>query len=363
MTRGRARDLGLKLGLLEPGPLNAITDVAGVRVGHSTVIHGDLPGGFGQGPARTGVTAIWPSDHLERGGVPAGKHILNGMGEVTGLEEIHEVGHILTPIVLTNTLSVGLAYDAVARYLIERNPQLMADGAVLVPVVGECNDGYLNDAHGMHVHRAHVYEALDSATSGPVAEGCVGSGTGMVCFGFKGGIGTSSRQLPANLGGYTIGALTMTNFGRRPWLTIGGVPVGQLYPDPRYEGQPFMPPEKGSCIVVIATDAPLSIGQLNRVAQRAGMGLARVGSYAGNGSGDIIVSFSTAYDLPHEDRSYTVELVNDPAIDPIFAATIEATEEAIVNSLCMAETTTGLLGRTVEAMPLDWITKSEFSRL
>lgn len=355
MTRGRARDLGLKLGLLEPGPLNAITDVAGVRVGHSTVIHGDVPGGFGQGPARTGVTAIWPSDHLERGGVPAGKHILNGTGEVTSLEEIHELGRIGTPIVLTNTLSVGLAYDAVARYLIERNPALMAGGAVLVPVVGECNDGHLNDAHGMHVRAEHVYEALDSATSGPVAEGCVGSGTGMVCFGFKGGIGTSSRKLPEHLGGYTVGVLTMTNFGRRPFLTIGGEPIGQRYPDPSYEGQPFMPAEKGSCIVIIATDAPLTSWQLSRVAQRGGMGLARVGSYAGNGSGDILVAFSTAYDLPNEDRTYSVELVNDAAIDPIFAATIEATEEAIVNSLCMAETTTGLLGRTVEAMPLDWI--------
>lgn len=361
MKRGRARDLGLKLGLLDPGPLNAITDVAGVRVGHSTVMHGDPPGGFGQGPARTGVTAIWPSDHLERGAVPAGKHILNGMGEVTGLEEIHEVGHILTPIVLTNTLSVGLAYDAVARYLIERNPTLMDGGAVLVPVIGECNDGYLNDAHGMHVHTDHVVEALDTAAGGSVTEGCVGSGTGMVCFGFKGGIGTSSRKLPESLGGYTIGALTMTNFGRRPWLNIGGVPVGQRYPDPRYEGRPFMLAESGSCIVVIATDAPLTSWQLSRVAQRGGMGLARVGSYAGNGSGDILLAFSTAYDLPHDGRTYAVELVNDAAIDPIFAATIEATEEAIVNSLCMAETTTGLFGRTVEAMPLDWITKSENS--
>jgi D-aminopeptidase len=358
--RARARDLGLKLGLMSPGPLNAITDVAGVRIGHCTVIEGDPPGGYGRGPARTGATAIWPGDHLERGGFPAGKHILNGTGEVTSLEEIHELGRMLTPIVLTNTMSVGIAYDAVCRYLIEHEPARMADGGVIIPVIGECNDGWLNDAHGMHLTREHVYEALRTASSGPVAEGCVGSGTGMICFGFKGGIGTSSRLLDPAQGGYTVGVLAMTNFGRRPWLTIGGYPVGQRYPMAPMRRQAVeTPPEQdsGSCIVVIATDAPLTSRQLDRIAQRGGMGLARVGSYAGNGSGDIIVAFSTAYRLPEEDaaRTYPVELVNDGAIDPLFGAAIEATEEAIVNSLCMAETTTGLLGRTIEAMPLEWI--------
>lgn len=357
--RGRTRELGLKLGLLDPGPLNAITDVAGIRVGHCTVVHGDTPGGFGNGPARTGVTAIWPGDGLLRGGVPAGKHLLNGTGEMTGLEEVHELGHILTPIVLTNTLGVGLAYDATARYMIERYPELLKGGQVLIPVVGECNDGYLNDAHGMHVEREHVYVALDAMSDGPVAEGCVGSGTGMTCFGFKGGIGTSSRKLSAELGGYTVGVLAMTNFGERSFLNVAGVPVGQRYPHAGTSGAPFDDPDDGSCIVVIATDAPLTSWQLSRVAQRGGLGLARVGSYSGNGSGDILLAFSTAYALPESGSSYTVTLVSDSAIDPIFAAAVEATEEAIVNSLCMAETTTGLLGRTVEAMPLDWIAKSE----
>jgi D-aminopeptidase len=356
--RGRARELGLHLGLLDPGPLNAITDVTGVRVGHCTVVHGDPPGGFGKGPARTGVTAIWPGDGILRGSVPAGKHLLNGTGEMTGLEEVHELGAIQTPIVLTNTMSVGLAYDATARYMIERYPEKLAGGQVLIPVAAECNDGHLNDAHGMHVKHEHVYAALDAMSDGPVAEGCVGSGTGMICFGFKGGIGTSSRKLSAEFGGYTIGVLVMTNFGERPFLNIAGTPVGQRYPHPGTSGAPFDDPDDGSCIVVIATDAPLTSWQLSRVAQRGGLGLARVGSFSGNGSGDIILAFSTAYALPESAPSYTVTLVSDAGIDPIFAAAVEATEEAIVNSLCMAETTTGLLGRTVEAVPLDWIAKS-----
>lgn len=355
-TRKRARDLGLKIGILEPGPFNAITDVKGVRVGHANVRHGEVPGGYGKGPAITGVTAIIPDDDLGRGAVPAGKHVLNGTGEVTGISEIEGIGRIDTPIMLTNTMGVGIVYDATCRWVIENDPEVVARGGTAIPIVGECNDGSLNDAHGMHVRAEHAIEAIENAKSGPVEEGCVGSGSGMVCFEFKGGIGTSSRKLATEFGGYTVGVLVMSNFGRRPWLTIEGYPVGQRYPHPAYGDQPFTLPEKGSCIVVVATDAPLTSKQLDRIAQRGGLGLARVGSFAGHGSGDFIVAFSTAYRLPtQKSPTYTVELVTDFYLDPLFAATREATEEAVVNSLCMAETTTGLLGHTVEAMPYDWI--------
>ncbi|MDR2454346.1 MAG: P1 family peptidase [Bifidobacteriaceae bacterium] len=353
-ARARARDLGLRLGLLPTGPLNAITDVAGVRVGHATVRHGQPPGGPGLGPARTGVSAIWPGEGIGQVGYPAGMHVLNGFGELTGAEVVREIGGIATPIVLTNTLGVGVAYDAVARYLIDRFPALMSAGDLVTPVVGECNDAYLNDAIGLHVRAEHVWAALDQAAGGPVAEGDVGAGTGMACFSFKGGIGTASRRLPASLGGHTVGALALANFGNRAYLTIGGTAVGQACPDPRWQGQAF-PPDPGSCILVLATDAPLSALQLRRLAGRGPLGLARLGSYGSNGSGEIALAFSTGYTVPFGGRSLAVELVSDWAIDPLFAAAVEATEEAVVNCLCQAHTTTGLRGRTVEAMPLDWI--------
>jgi D-aminopeptidase len=351
-SRPRARDLGISIGLLPTGPLNAITDVAPVRVGHTTVIWGDPPGGPRQGSARTGVTAIWPGDDLLLKPVPAGYDILNGTGEVTGLQEIHELGMIRSPILLTNTMSVGMVCHATCTYQIEHDPHVIASDDVMIPVVGECNDCWLNDAYGLHVTPEHVYEALTTATTGPVAEGCVGGGTGMICFEFKGGIGTASRVVPAELGGYTIGVLVMTNFGRRERLTIAGKPVGQWLPlfTPIREGVEADP---GSCIVVVATDAPLTNHQLNRVAKRAGFGLVRTGSIGGNGSGEIIVSFSTAYRYPSEGLTYSVELVNDEEINPIFAAAIEATEEAVINSLCAATTTTGVQGHVVESLPVD----------
>jgi D-aminopeptidase len=350
--RPRARDLGISIGLLPAGPLNAITDVAGVRVGHSTVNWGEPPGAPRRGPARTGVTAIWPGDVSHSSPVPAGYDILNGTGEVTGLQEIQELGMIRTPILLTNTMSVGMVYHATCAYLIDHEPSVIADDDVLIPVVGECNDHWLNDAYGLHVTAEHVAEALSSAKTGPVTEGCVGSGTGMICFEFKGGIGTSSRVVPAESGGYTVGVLVMTNFGRRERLTIAGKPVGQWLPlvSPIRKGTEADP---GSCIVVVATDAPLTNHQLNRVAKCAGFGLARTGSIGGNSSGEIIVSFSTAYRYPESGLTYTAELVNDVEINPLFAATVEATEEAVINSLCGATTTTGVQGRVVEAIPID----------
>jgi len=352
-TRARARELGITIGLLPPGPLNAITDVAGVRVGHSTVVWGDPPGGTGQGPARTGVTAIWPGENIVELSVSAGYDILNGTGEVTSLQEIHELGRIGSPILLTNTLSVGMVYHATCQYLIEHDQALIASGDVLIPVVGECNDAWLNDAYGLHVKPEHVYEALTTATSGPVTEGCVGGGTGMICFEFKGGIGTSSRVLPREQGGYTVGVLVMTNFGRRARLSIAGKPVGQWLPVDAPIRSRRREDDPGSCIVVVATDAPLTSHQLNRVAKRAGFGLVRTGSIGGEGSGEIIVSFSTAYRFQRSGLTYSVDLVRGNEIDPIFAATVEAAEEAVINSLCMATTTTGVDGHTVEAIPLD----------
>jgi D-aminopeptidase len=352
----RARDLGIAIGLLPTGPLNAITDVADIRVGHSTVIWGDPPGRPRQGPARTGVTAIWPGEQLLSRPVPAGYDILNGTGEVTGLQEIHELGMIRSPILLTNTMSVGMVYHATCAYQIEHDPSVIASGDVMIPVVGECNDGWLNDAFGLHVTAEHVYEALANAETGPVTEGCVGGGTGMICFELKGGIGTSSRVVPDELGGYTVGVLVMSNFGRRERLTIAGKPVGQWLPllTPIRDG---VEDDPGSCIVVVATDAPLTNHQLNRVAKRAGFGLARTGSIGGNGSGEIIVSFTTAYRYPREGLTYSVELVNDVEVNPIFAAAVEATEEAVINSLCTATTMTGVHGHVVEAIPVDRLRK------
>jgi D-aminopeptidase len=305
------------------------------------------------GPARTGVTAIWPDDHPFGTAIPAGYDILNGTGEVTALQQIHEQGLIDTPILLTSTLAVGMVCHATCAYLIENNPGHLAHGDVFIPVVGECNDAHLNDTFGLHVKQEHVYEALSTAKSGPVAEGCVGGGTGMICYEFKGGIGTSSRVLPSDNGGYTVGVLVMCNFGRRPRLTIAGKPVGQWLPveEPVYESGAEEDP--GSCIVVVGTDAPLTNHQLNRIAKRAGLGLGRTGSVAGNGSGEIIVSFSTGYRFPTSGLTYTVELVRDDEINLLFAATVEATEEALINSLCAATTMTGIHGNTVEAIPID----------
>jgi D-aminopeptidase len=271
--RLRVRDLGVLIGGHAPGAHNAITDVPGVEVGQTTVHWGepDLPPGAG--PARTGVTAIWPARDVLVNPVAAGCFVLSGAGELTDRSEIEELGQIGTPIALTGTMQVGLVYDAICRYVIERMPGAGAERGVLIPVVAECDDSYLHDARGFHLTHEHVYAALDGATGGPVAEGCVGGGTGMVCFHRKGGIGTSSRLLPAGQGGWTVGALVMTNFGRRPLLTFAGVPLGRYLPATPNE-QP-VPSDRGSCIVVVATDAPLDGRQLARVARRAALGLGR----------------------------------------------------------------------------------------
>jgi len=349
-ARTRARDLGIAVGPLPTGPLNAITDVPGVLVGHCTVSWGEPESPRGSGPARTGVTAIVPrGDDLWHDRVVAGAFAANGVGEVVGMNAIREWGLIETPIMLTNSQSVGAVYDATVRWLMARNPLGGIEDAIM-PVVGECDDSMLNDIRGMHVHAEHVHAALDSAASGPVAEGCVGAGTGMTCFDFKGGIGTSSRVVEPYSGrSYTVGVLAMTNFGVRDRLSVNGVPVGREIAD-------LMPLEhrEGSCIVVLATDAPLSARQCERMAKRCALGLAVTGSYAADGSGEFMVAFTTAHRVPRVTTApVAVASVGNDAMFGLFAAAVDATAEAVYNSLCAATDAVGRDGNRSYALPLD----------
>jgi D-aminopeptidase len=346
--RRRARELGITVGEYRPGALNAITDVAGVEVGHTTVNWGDASLPDGHGPSRSGVTAIWPARDVGERPVAAGVFAIAGTGEMTGRSLIEELGQFSTPIVLTNTMSVGIVYDATCRYLVARGH--VRRSRVVIPVVAECDDSDLHDAHGFHITREHVWEALDRASSGPVAEGCVGAGTGMHCFEFKGGIGTASRRLPDVLGGWTVGVLVQTNFGRRPRLTVAGIPVGHHMP--LSSNASSGDHEQGSGIVVVATDAPLDGRQLARVARRAALGLGRTGSTGGHGSGELLLAFSTAF-RPGRSGVASREMVEGDAIDPIFGAAVESTEEGVLNALCMATTTDGRGGHVLEALPLD----------
>ncbi len=358
--RPRARDIGLKPGVLPTGLLNAITDVAGVQVGQTTIIQGDT--------VRTGVTAILPhTGNLFREKVPGGVFIGNAFGKLAGSTQVNELGEIETPILLTSTLSVPRVADAVLDYVLAL--QGNEDVQSVNPVVGETNDGYLNDIRGRHITRDDVLSAIKGARGGAVEEGAVGAGTGTVAFGFKGGIGTSSRKLPAALGGYTVGVLVQTNFGGV--LTIAGVPVGQelgryylkqeLDPSRRGEtlGRDGSDIADGSVIVVIATDAPIDARNLKRLAARSMMGLARTGSAASNGSGDYAIAFSTAPDLRVRMRAEpgaeyaarNLRLLSNDAMSPLFLAVIEATEEAVYNSLFRATTVSGR-GHTVEGLPI-----------
>ncbi|MFS8531886.1 P1 family peptidase [Sphaerobacter thermophilus] len=356
-SRPRAREAGVVLGTLPPGPENTITDVAGVRVGHVTLIEGDGPLVPGQGPVRTGVTVILPHEgNVFREKVPAGIFVLNGFGKCLGQEQIDELGVIESPIALTGTMNVGVVADGLVEHAIRTNPDIGITTSTVNPVVGECSDAYLNDMQGRHVRQEHVLEAIAAASSGPVAEGCVGAGTGMSLFGFKGGIGTASRRLPERLGGYTVGALVLGNFGRRDQLTIAGVPVGRELAGWRPDAAPE-PPESGSVMVILATDAPMLDRALRRLARRAALGLARTGSIAGHGSGDYIIAFSNAVRIPHEpsERVLTLpHIVEDGAlIDGLFQAAVEATEEAVINALFAATTMTGRDGHVRYALPLD----------
>jgi D-aminopeptidase len=339
----RFRDTGINMGVLPAGKLNAITDVSGVRVGHVTLIEGN--------GIRTGVTAILPHNgNIFQEKVPAGVFVGNGFGKLAGSTQVEELGNLETPIILTNTLSVPVAMEAVIEYVLALpgNENVQSVNAV----VGETNDGYLNDIRGQHVKKEHVLQAIRHAREGPVEEGNVGAGTGTVCFGFKGGIGTASRVLPASLGGYTVGVLVQTNFGGV--LTINGVPVGEEL-GKFYLSNELKRDADGSCMIVVATDAPLDARNLRRLAQRALFGLARTGGIAANGSGDYVIAFSTNPDVrvlhTRAERTDTVTLLRNEAISPLFLAVIEATEEAIINSLWAAQTMTGKDNRTVEALP------------
>ncbi len=353
--RMRARDLGIVIGTYATGPLNAITDVAGVKVGHTTLISGDGPLTPGVGPVRTGVTVVIPRDDVWRKKVPAGSFVLNGTGEMTGLAWVSEAGFLEYPIALTNTLNVPRVANGVMTWMIGQYPGIGITDDTLTPVVAECDDGRLNDIQGRHVSETHVVEALNGAISGPVKEGTVGAGTGMVSFGFKGGIGSASRKLPDQEGGYTVGVLVNANHGRKPELIVAGVPVGRLYdtsPAARTTVEPGQ--SEGSIIIIVATDAPLDARQLNRLAKRAALGLARTGSTARHGSGDFILAFSTANIIPHypEQPTYPLTHLADTHMNPLIAATVEATEEAIVNALTMATTIVGRDGHRVEAISL-----------
>ncbi len=345
--RCRVREAGITIGILPPGPLNAVTDVAGVTVGHVTLIEGAA--------VRTGVTAILPhGGNIFQEKVAAAIHVGNGFGKLAGFTQVRELGNIETPIVLTNTLSVPAAVDAVMEYVLSLRGNESVQS--VNPVVGETNDGWLNDIRGRHVRSGHVREAIASAKAGPVEEGCVGAGAGTVCFGFKGGIGTASRRLPADLGGWTVGVLVQTNFGGV--LQVAGVPVG-VELGKHYLHEELRATPDGSCMIVAATDAPLSARNLERLAKRAMLGLARTGGIASNGSGDYVIAFSTAPGarVLHEPRAKTTasEDVANDAMTPLFLAVEEAAEEAILNSLFMAETTAGREGRVVEALPLDTV--------
>jgi D-aminopeptidase len=354
-SRLRSRALGIVVGSYTPGPFNAITDVAGVTVGQTTLISGDGPLKPGLGPIRTGVTVVIPRDDVWHKKVPAGSFVLNGTGEMTGLAWVSESGFLEYPIVLTNTLNVPRVANGVMNWMIDRYPEIGITDDTLTPVVAECDDGRLNDIQGRHVSEADVVSALNGASSGVVQEGSVGAGTGMVSYGFKGGIGTSSRRLPETEGGYTIGVLVNANHGRRPELVVGGVPVGRLYETVPPVAQALSPGQsEGSIIVIIATDAPLDGRQLTRLAKRAALGLARTGSTARHGSGDFMLAFSTANIIPHYPKEPIFQQMHlaDTYLNPLITATVEATEEAILNALTMATTVVGRDGHRVEAISL-----------
>lgn len=344
---GNLRDYGIRIGVLQPGKWNAITDVPGVLVGQKTLVKGD--------DVRTGVTAILPyAGNIFQDKVPAAVYVGNGFGKLTGTTQIAELGNIETPIVLTNTLSVPTAADALIDYTFSFPEN--ADVMSVNPVVGETNDGYLNDIRGRHVTKQDVLDAIHAAKSGPVAQGDVGAGTGTVAFGFKGGIGTASRQLPASLGGYTVGVLVQTNFGGV--LAIDGVPIGKLL-HKYYLSDKLNDSPDGSCMIVVATDAPLDSRNLERLAKRAILGLGKTGGIASNGSGDYVIAFSTDKDsrvaYQSNDPLQHVTVVRSDDMSPLFMAAIEATEEAILNSLFHAETTTGRDRHRIDALPVDQV--------
>ncbi len=368
MSRPRARDVGVVIGTLPTGRHNAITDVEGVRVGHTTLIEGEGPLVPGAGPIRTGVTAIVQhSGDVFRDKVSAWVHRINGFGEVTNAEQVRELGVLETPLLLTGTQNVPRVADAVLDWAFGKDPEMGVTTWGPSPVVAECSDQYLSDVRGRHVRTEHVIAAIEGATAGPVAEGGVGAGTGMSCCEFKGGIGTSSRVVPVEAGGFTVGVLVLSNFGRREHLIIGGVPVGRSLVDWHPPLSEVNPDGLGSSIIiVIATDAPLPPRQLERLCVRAGGGLARTGGLVSTSSGDFAIAFPTTNRVPHDPGALVLEQrqvaeallpgqdgAAMPAINHLFQATLEATEEAILNSMFAAETLVGRDGLVRHALPID----------
>ena len=337
-SRARARAIGIQIGIYQPGTYNAITDVVGVKVGHITLNEGDS--------IRTGVTAIIPRDNIWKNRLFGASYAIHGNGETTGMARINQAGWIESPIMLTNTLSVGAVHDGVVRHTIKHYP----DDHVILPIVAECYDGGLNDISGLHVTAEHTIQAIESARSGWVAEGCVGGGTGMRCYGFKAGIGTSSRILPEKQGGYTVGVLVNSNGGRRHQLKIDGAPVGREMTDSKIQSY-----RDGSFIIVVATDAPMVHRQLMQLAQRATHGIARTGTPSTVSSGEFVIAFSTANTIPLRPKNgtFSINILADYQLDGLYQAVVETTEEAIINSMTTAVTTTGRKGRIIKAIPLD----------
>jgi|HubBroStandDraft_4_1064222.scaffolds.fasta_scaffold142285_1 D-aminopeptidase len=358
-SKPRARDLGVPFDGI-PGPNNAITDVKGVEVGHTTLISGSGKLVVGKGPVRTGVTAIHPRGKASNDAVFAAWFTLNGNGEMTGTTWVDDSGFLNGPVMITNTHSVGVVRDAVIAWKVKHGTPDMEGYWWSLPVVAETWDGWLNDINGFHVHPEDAFHALDVAHSGPVEEGNVGGGTGMICNEFKGGIGTSSRVLQAKAGGYSVGVLVQCNYGRRDQLRIAGVPVGKEIPErPAYGGDENASSamggnDVGSIIVVVATDAPLLPPQLKRVAKRVSLGLGRNGSYSGDGSGDIFLAFSTANPGAVGTKGlHQLTMLPNDSLDPIFLATVQATEEAVINAMVAAETVKGIDDHEVIALPHD----------
>ena len=346
----RVTDLGITIGLLPAGPTGSVLDVPGAGLGHATVWRDEAPPPAGRGVARTGVTVLDPGGDLFAAPVPAGAAVLNGAGECTGLLAMREWGLAETPVFLTSTMQLGRVYDAACELLISQQPRIGTDD-VIIPIVAECDDSFLNETRRMQVEPADVQTAVlaarQSAGGTAVAEGAVGAGTGMSCLGYKGGIGTSSRVVPD---GHTVGVLTLTNFGDRDRLTVAGLPAGQLLPAPAQQAR--RPAPSGSCIVVVLTDGPLDAAGCSRLARRAGLGLARTGSTAQHGSGEIFMALATGLRAPRG-RAPSGTPVTGAGLDSYFAAVVEATEEAVLNSLLQAETVTGRGGHTSGRLPAD----------
>ncbi|MBI1860838.1 MAG: P1 family peptidase [Deltaproteobacteria bacterium] len=351
--RCRLRDLGIHVGEYAPGPKNSITDVPGVRVGHSTLIEGSGRRKPGNGPVRTGVTVIIPNDDVYQRKLVSGGFILSGAGEVTGLTQIMEWGFLETPLALTNTMSVGRVGDSLIKWMSQKYSQIRDFQEVIIPVVGECDDSFLNDAVGLHIKPQNVFSALDSASEAPVEEGAVGAGTGMVCCDLKGGIGSASRIVPMGDQNYTLGVLVLSNFGVMEHLRVDGYPVGRVLAAAQgaYSRRTS---SYGSIICVVGTDMPLTSMQINRLCRRAALGIGRVGSYGAHSSGEIIVGFSTANIVPRQSPQPQVQftMILDMFLDPAYKAVIEATEEAILNSLTRAVDMEGANNNRVPAINL-----------